>query len=252
MARKTTTPTELEGVGVHYYNIYNRDNKNNIKNIDNDFSNQALISASDEALDPPGQEREAQPQDIVALQAPTPALPLDQDQVRSCVVQLFDNGESSSQRYKVKVRLNLTDGTNPEFIGSVTKDFRNFKKYIPQPYTEEIIDFARQYRQRVKQQYGVLAYLGKLHFNTHRSSHRQAIQIEPNTVVAVYWDKEEMGWSGMLQIQNFCIQFDMFSDTLTELQRRSGIKAQEIWRNPTIKTVTRPQTWAERRNQTKG
>ena len=246
--------TENPQDGVHYYNRYNRHNEHNRKNIQNDFCKSVVDGVSDETPKSivesnvlcSSQEREAQPPHSVAIQAPTPSL-LDQDQVRSCIIQLFDNGEDSSQRYKLKVRLNLVDNTNPEFIGSVTKDFRNFKKYIPQPYTEEIIDCARIYRKKIKDQFGVLPHLGKLHFNTRRNSHRQTIQIEPNTLVAVYWDKEEGGWSGMLQIQNFVIQFDLFNTNLTEVQRKSGVKAQEIWRNAQMQQGLRPKTWAEQR-----
>jgi hypothetical protein len=240
--------------GVDTYNKDNRDNKENKDNYcerDNQFSSCSLGLASSEALKSDGssqvplacsQEEGALPH-LVQARASTP---LDKSQIKSCIMQLFDNGEAARQRYKFKIRLNLTDGTNPEFIASLTKDMRNFRKYIPQPYTVEIIDAVSQLRRDIKQQTGLWPYVGKLHMNT-QDNPRAAKQIEPNTYVLVWWDAEEKGWSGGLHFHNWQHKFDLFTDYLTAKQRAMGVKCQDTWKNPQYDTRPRPQTWAQQR-----
>lgn len=243
-------------IGVDAYNKDNRDNKENKNNYyepDNPLSPISRGIASVEALSPEdlshlpaagSQERGALPH-LSQARAPTP---LDKDQIKSCILQLFDNGEAARQRYKFKVRLNLTDGTNPEFIASLTKDFRNFRKYIPEPGRDAIIELAQQIRKQVKQKYDTIAYVGKLHMNN-PTDPRATKQIEPNTFVSVWWNAEERGWSGTILFQEWYHKFDLFTDYLTAKQRAMGVKAQDNWQNPKYDKRVRPLTWAEQRQQ---
>ncbi len=243
--------------GVGTYNKDNSNNKNNKNNMprNNPFFSLSLGLTSDEVILPveakgllsKGQE-EAEPdfsQD--RIQAPTP---LSEDQIKGWIIQLFDNGETSTQRHKFKIRLNLTDNTNPEFIASLTKDLRNFKKHIPGAKRQEIIDMAMEERSRIKQQTGHWPYLGKLHLNQGFNSGRSQ-QNEPDTLVIVWWDPEERGWSGIVKIQQWAAEFDLFSDCLTAQQKKMCVKAQDSWRNPKYDTRPRPLTWAEQRQQSK-
>ena len=243
-------------IGVGAYNKDNRDNKENKNNYcerDNKFSPISSGLASDEAPESDqedqrslsfGQKTGALPH-LSQARAPTP---LDADQIKSCILQLFDNGETARQRYKFKVRLNLTDGTNPEFIASLTKDFRNFRKYIPEPYKDDIIKLARHIREQVKKQHNNIAYVGKLHMND-ATDPRATKQIEPNTFVSVWWNPEERGWSGTILFQNWHHQFDLFSEYLTAKQKSMGVKCQDNWQNPKYDKRVRPLTWAEQRQQ---
>lgn len=242
--------------GVDAYNKDNRDNKENKNNYckqDNQLSPISLGLASYEALESESesqvplassQEEGALPH-LSQARAPTP---LDSDQIRGCILQLFDNGEAARQRYKFKVRLNLTDGTNPEFIASLTKDFRNFRKYIPEPYRDSIIELVQDERRWVKQNTGSYPYCGKLHLNT-ANNPTATKQIEPNTFVVVWWDPEDKGWTGIIKFQDWIHKFDLFTEYLTAKQKAMGVKCQDNWQNPKHDKRVRPLTWAEQRQQ---
>lgn len=239
--------------GVHYYNEDNKENKDNEDNYsehENRFRPISFGLASEEALvncfeeDLSSSQKEAE-EDLSSSET----LPLDSDQVERFIIQLFDNGPDAFQRYKLKIRLNLVDKENPEFIASLTKDIRNFKKYIPESCRAEIIQMAQEERQRIKKQYGIYPYLGKFHLNVGAARGKKKVcnQIEPDTFAVVWWDDENKGWSGIFKIQNFAREFDLFTDYLTPKQKLQGVKAQDNWTNPKYDKTVRPQTWAEKR-----
>ena len=245
--------------GVDTYNIDNKDNKDNKNNYserDNRFALSSFGLASDEALVNSLCVLSESPLDLAKGEGALPLVsgedeaptPLDINQVERLIIQLFDNGEEAFQRYKLKVRLNLTDKTNPEFIASLTKDLRNFKKYIPEPYRDEIIEMAVQERKRIKEQFGVYPYIGKFHLNTGIGG---TSQIEPDTLAIVWWDDENKGWSGIFKIQNFAREFDLFTDRITAKQKLMCVKAQDNWINPKYDKKVRPKTWAQQRGLTK-
>jgi len=256
MANKQSNSLNLKK-GVGYYNIDNRENKDKKENIANRFS---LISSgieADASLERPLSGPLESPLDLAKGEGALPCMfpgatgptPLDADQIRSCIFQLFDNGEESVQRYKYKLRLNLIDGTNPEFIASLTKDLRNFKKHIPGDNRQQIIDVAMAERKRIKQLTGNWPYIGKLHLNPGYDNHRKTIQIEPDTLVVIWWDPEERGWSGAVKLQNWVHEFDLFEQYITPKQRTQGVRAQDNWQNPKYDKRQRPKTWAEQRAQ---
>jgi hypothetical protein len=243
--------------GVGYYNEDNKENEDNEDNYsehDNRFRSVSFGLAPLSASPPssPCSDAVALPQEEEDLSSSeTP--PLDSDQVERFIVQLFDNGADAYQRYKLKIRLNLVDKSNPEFIASLTKDIRNFKKYIPGPNRDEIIAMAVEERQRIKKQFGIYPYLGKFHFNVGQSSVKKRVcnQIEPDTLALIWWDEENKGWSGIFKIQNFAREFDLFTEYLTPKQKQQGVKAQDNWTNPKYDKTVRPLTWAEKRKQQK-
>jgi hypothetical protein len=237
--------------GVGTYNKDNRDNKENKNNYclgdNNPFLTSSVGLASNEAPCPEdlrslsfSQERGA----LLHLSKAAGPTPLDADQIKSCVFQLFDNGETARQRYKFKIRLNLTDKTNPEFIASLTKDFRNFKKYIPEPYRDDIIQMVTEERHRIKKLTGSFPYCGKLHLNTGMTGKKQ---IEPDTLVVIWWNPEDKGWSGAIKFQNWAHEFDLFTERLTDKQKAIGVKCQDNWQNPKHDKTVRPLTWAQQR-----
>ena len=255
METKTSITSNFSKKGVDTYNKDNRDNKDNKNNYchqvddDNSFLISSLGIASVEALSPEdlkslslasSQEEGALPH-LSKATAPTP---LDADQLRGCIFQLFDNGETARQRYKFKIRFNLIDKTTPEFIASLTKDFRNFKKYIPEPYRQDIIEMVTEERHRIKKLTGSFPYCGKLHLNTGMTGTKQT---EPDTFVIVWWDPEEKGWSGVIKFQNWAHEFDLFTEYLTAKQKAMGVKCQDNWQNPKYEKKVRPLTWAQQR-----
>jgi hypothetical protein len=235
--------------GVGYYNKDNRDNKYKKDKTLEVTDNVSLIQSLGIVADATQEREEVKRQGALShlRQAGTPT-PLDADQIRSCIFQLFDNGEASTQRYKYKLRLNLTDGTNPEFIASLTKDLRNFKKHIPEPNRQEIIDMAMSSRRRVKEVTGHWPWIGKLHLNQGQGTQRKTIQNEPDTLVVIWWDPEERSWAGMVKLQNWLHKFDLFDCYITQKQRLQGVRAQDNWQNPKYDKRQRPQTWAEKRS----
>lgn len=248
-----TEIVEIPEKGVGYYNIDNKENKDKKDNMQNSFpsSSSGLVAdATQNSLCPQdlssSQEREAEPQSSVLVGAPTP---LDMNQVKGFIVQLFDNGETAYQRHKLKLRLNLLDNSNPEFIASLTKDIRNFKKYIPEPNRNEIIAIATEERKRIRKEFGVYPYIGKFHLNSGFKNNATNKQIEPDTLAIVWWDAENRGWSGIFKIQNFAREFDLFDQYLTAKQKAQGVKAQDTWRNPKFDKTPRPLTWAQQRGQ---
>lgn len=245
--------TENLQKGVGYYNIDNRENRDKRDKILTDTDNPFPISPLDVVANATLKSGES-PLDEAKREGALPSMslataptPLDADQIKGCVFQLFDNGEQSTQRYKYKLRLNLTDGTNPEFIASLTKDLRNFKKYVPGANRQQIIDIAMEERKRIKAMTGSWPYIGKLHLNAGVGDHKKTIQIEPDTLVVIWWDPEERGWSGAVKFQNWVHEFDLFEQNLTAKQRALGVRAQDNWQNPKYDKRVRPQTWAEKR-----
>jgi hypothetical protein len=250
-SEQTQNPFLEKGVG--YYNKDKRENRDKRDKTLSETHNSSLplslgvvanatLKSGESPLDEV--KREGALPIISQAAAPTP---LDADQIRSCVFQLFDNGEQSTQRYKYKLTLNLTDGTNPEFIASLTKDLRNFKKHVPEPNRQEIIDLAMDERRLIKKQTGNWPYIGKLHLNAGFGDHKKSIQVEPDTLVVIWWDPEERGWSGIVKLQNWVHEFDLFEQYVTAKQRAHGVRAQDNWQNPKYDKRQRPQTWAEQR-----
>jgi hypothetical protein len=249
----TNTKLNLEDSGnrgVVYYNIDNKDNLYNEYNVPNrslsrSVGIEAFASPSPEGL-PSCQEGT---ESLTVMSEDEAVTPLCEDQVRGWIAQLFDNGETAFQRYKFKIRLNLTDNTNPEFIASLTKDMRNFKKHLPEQNKEEILKYINHKRKEIKQETDHYPYVGKFHLNQGANHRRQKTcnLVEPDTFVIVWYDNENRGWNARFLIQDFTQEIALFSEYLTAKQKMLGVKAQEQWQNPKYDNRVRPLTWAEKR-----
>lgn len=253
MATTQELLAEISKKGVGYYNKDNRDNKNKKNKLcqisdigDNSFVSISLgleAHASLKPLAPQVQDSEVTLSSPEAQGQGSGFHPENiYDEIKTGIIQLFDNGEDKRQRYKLKVRLNLKNGDNPEFIANLTKDLRNFKKFVPSQCRDFIINEATLIRREIKEQHGVWPYLGKFHFTGNQGSR----QIEPWTFVAIWWDEVERGWSGMLMLHDWTHQFDLFTDYITSKQRAVGVKAQDTYTHPNHQPK-RALTWAESR-----
>lgn len=225
--------------GVAYNNKDNRDNKENKDNIEHEFSSSSLTSA---ATPPqanhsnilPSSQEGAKPINVVATAEPTPHNLITTEFVHRALFTLFDNGENSNnrshQRYKFQATINPANNPSSkhEFIGSLTKDLRNFKKYLPEGINYEDIKYLRKH---IKDEYGAYPYLGKLHYNEGRKAHSQRNSNEPYCFVAVYWNSEEQGWDFILQMYEWIHRGSLYDTNLTKAQRAKNVKATEIWFN---------------------
>jgi len=239
--------------GVGYYNKDNKDKedkKDKILGTNNPFSSvssgqqaePAKVDSLSMLSSGEGQQGEEEPLDSGALGSEIEEIKI-LSEMKTAIIQMYDNGEQSKQRYKLKTRINLKDGENPEFIANLTKDLRNFKKYIPEEGKAEVLEFAAHFRKEIKAQFGSYPYLGKFHFNTGGQGSRT---IEPNTVVAVWYDTDNKGWSGALMIYDWTIRFDLFTEYLSDKQKQAGVKSQTTWTHPDHQKA-RPKTWAQQR-----
>jgi hypothetical protein len=258
MSKHQTTPQKEVG----YYNIlYKLDNKENRDNIlaneatssaDEDntclSSSSGLASLSASQDIPPQVEVSSLGVGNLAKENPEEDLrDLCEDQIKRAIVQFFDNGEGTPQRFKIKVRLNLTDKDNPEFIATLTKDWSNFTKYIPLECKDQIKDFAQKFKAQIKKDFNIAPYLGKFHLNQGRRPdvNRAFTQIEPWTVSAVWYDNENAIWHYYLQIQDWIRSGTFSSAHLTAAQQKIGVKGQDLFVNEKYETRQRPKTWAE-------
>lgn len=241
--------------GVDYYNKEEqRRTKNNLlveapasSTKKNDFSSSSSGLEADASLSPSATGVVVSEPVVVA---PEEGFTLTEDMIKRAPIQLWDNGEKAFRRYKLKVRVNMTSGDNPEFISSLTKDFRNFKRYIPEDCRDHIIKQATLIRNMIKDKFDVYPYLGKFHLSkTYTKGKRSSNQIEPWTFAAVWWDSEERGWSGLLCIHDWAHEFDLFEDNLTAKQKASGCKAATLYINPKHDQRVRPLTWAQQMAQ---
>lgn len=249
---------------VGYYNLYNLDNKDNRDNkyvedvpsstdIDNIWGNPvsdlaSLPASQNIPASQPGCPQEGQVPQVGAL--PDEDLPiLNDDMISRAVIQFFDNGPDAKQQYKVKVRFNLVDKENPEFIATLTKDWSNFKKYIPEECKEFVMEYARELRAKIKAEYNIVPYMGKFHLNIGKQAGqtRGFTNIEPNTLAFVWYDNMNSQWKYFIMLYEFARNGTFDATHLTPAQVKAGIKTQDLYINPKYDTVKRPKTWAQQR-----
>jgi len=246
------TPNEV----VHYYNLYKLDNKNKRDNkyvgetpTDKDNilgSLRSDLASRSASQDIPLQEESLASQ-VGNLSDAEPVL--NEDMIARAVIQFFDNGEKSRQRFKIKVRFNLVDKENPEFIATLTKDWSNFKKYIPAECREYVMESARQFRADVKAKYNVVPYMGKFHLNTGKqtATTKGFTNIEPNTLAFVWYDNVNSQWKYFIMFYDFMRNGTFDATYITQAQTRAGVKTQDLYINPKYDDIKRPKTWAQQR-----
>lgn len=197
----------------------------------------------------PVQEAQASNASLELAATPT----LCKSMIEKAFITFFDNGENAKQRYKIAIRLNLvddgSDDLTPEFIAPVTKDSRSFRRYAAPNTRDDLIDFHNEMRIFVKEQ-GIdnKPYFGKFHLNHKNWTNKKSkIQVEPLCYACVWYDGE--GWSAVIKLYDFILQFDLFNNNITANQVKMGVKSTYIWQNPKYDKKTRPLTWAEKRKQ---
>lgn len=238
--------------GVDYYNKGEyRDNKE--KYIPNGTSSLLLGRAS--PLASPAAIREAESLDSkprgegepLDSGATAEAAPLGNHNVKRCLIQLFGNKEGR----KLKVRLNLTDDSNVEFIAPLQpkSNLTNFLKH-----TGDSKDFAREWftsiRKKAKATFNVQPQQGKFHLNRGRKTKMQLTQVEPECYGAIAYDADCGEYAVYIKLYDLWIlEEHLTSDYLTEAQKKTNVRGQRLWINPIFDTRERPLTWAETRKR---
>ena len=237
----------IDNNGVDYITKNNKEEQRITKYV----SGEAVSLGQDSVLkgnissgeDPTGKENFSSQQSILY---PTPSV-LDQNQVARCLVQLWDNGETSRQRYKLKVRLNLTDGSDIDFVAALTKDPRNFLKHTADK------ELARRWKNQsirfVLDNFKVKPWLGKFHLvnGAYTSSFHTQV-VEPNCFATAWWDEEAREWSATIMLYDFSLEeIDMQARNVTEAQNKKGCRSSRLWINPAHDQRPRALTWAEQR-----
>jgi hypothetical protein len=222
--------------GCNTYNKDNEEKEDKKNNKVNPLGSSSLGSLP--AARPIGQ------QELLDSRAEPDSGLLDCNRIKSAIIQFIDNGEKHRQRYKLKVRINLTTKQNVEFIAPMNKNIQDFKRHIPGD-RDKILKLAYDTRQEIKTQYDIWPYIGKFHFNTKSRN----INIEPDTFAAVWYSNLDQGWMCLVKIQNWFNCWDLPNDRLTNKQEQIGVKGQAVYNNPAYDARIRPLTWQQMREQ---
>lgn len=247
MAKSTTSRKDQGDVemknfdfGVDYYNIDNELITNyNLKNIAQNISSDASEAvASNELL---VSQEVAKPKSISEAQAPTPEPP-SMTNTRRMVTQYFYNN-NSTQKHKLKVRLNHTDATNTEWIATMNKDARVFRKHTDLELARSWITFTKH---KFKPELGYKKpYYGKFHLHKDQNGVVSGIQKEPGCYASLSYNTEDESWYAIIAIYDFIGVYE-YDFNFTAKQKQQGVKAQLVWTNPEIYAQSAPQTWAQR------
>jgi len=245
--------TAIRQNGVEYYNIEEQKN-NKEEHIATTPSLISLDKASPNSIDSllaqerlDSRERKVVMEDEISEEEP----PLGPHNVKRAIVQLFNN--EGGQR-KLKIRLNLDDGTNAEFIAPMQpkSNLTNFLRY-----TADSKEVAREVftgmRKHVKDLLGVTPQQGKFHENTGaRATTMKPIQVEPGCYGAIGWNGEDKTYIGWIVLYGLYLRaFALDDGYISDKQKASGVRGQYLWINPKFDQRKRPLTWAEKRKQAK-
>jgi hypothetical protein len=254
--QQNTSPSDR---GVGYYNKEiiknnkdNKDSKEKHTKIGGEPSSSGLASLSTSAkpLSEVSQSFSETESFVCSDEAPTPQDMIKSENVKRAVIQLFVN-ENSKQKHKLKVRLNLdTQGKeeNVEFIATLTKDRRNYVKYLPQHSKDWFIEWADTMASDIKSNCDVKPYRGKFHFNQgYNKDAEQVNQIEDWCACVVWFHPQIKKWCAVVSLFEFEQLVELETEFLTDAQKKVNVHAQKLWLNPLHNGLTRPKTWAQKR-----
>jgi hypothetical protein len=226
--------------GVDYYNIDNvlitKDNEENIPSNISSIGTEAVashqLSFSQEV---------AKPKSIVEAQAPTPTLPCE-DTILKMITQIFHN-ENSTQKHKIKVRLNHTDRTNSEWIATMNKDPRVFRKHNDLELAREWIAKTREIF--CEQDGYKTPYYGKFHCHKDENGVIPGNKKEPGCFASMAYNTVDESWYTIIAIYDWIGVYE-YDYNFTTRQREQGVKAQLVYTNPKLYSQRNPQTYASR------
>jgi hypothetical protein len=238
--------------GVEYnIKITQRKQKDNIIEMDSSsLSSSGVVTPGEimpSSLVEESQLGEAEPQvasGAIAHSTPQQDL-ITEDEVRVAMLQLYKN---DNQRYKLKLRLNLTDDSSVDFIANLTTDRRNFKKYLPEGCEEWFVDWSDTNAKEIKDHYGVKPYRGKFHVSQpFKPGVKVMTQIEPWSQCLVWYNPVDKVWMTCVQTYQFSLIRELSEEGITPAQLKNNLHRHDIWRNPKYDDRQRPKTWAQLR-----
>lgn len=234
-----TNEKKFGAFGVDYYNIDNTVIiKDNTENIVNTFS---LGSEANASLSLSSSQEVAKPKSISQVQAPTPEIPSDNNIARM-VTQIFYNS-NSTQKHKIKVRLNHTDKTSTEWIATMNKDARVFRRHND-------LQLARDWLAHAKKVFDPALgyktpYHGKFHCHKDANGPIPGNIKEPGCFASMAYNTQDESWYAMIAIYDWIGVYE-YDYNISTKQKSQGVKAQLVYTNPKIYAKTAPQTWAQR------
>lgn len=175
--------------------------------------------------------------------------PLGPHNVKRALIQLFCNDDGTR---KLKVRVNLTDGENADFIAPLQK-YSNLTSYLR--HTGEYKNTAREWftsiRKYCKNTYGIKPQTGKFHLVTHKyTAQQKSIQVEPDCYGSIVYEREERIYFGFVKLYDLMLsEIDLFDGNLTPKQRSTGVRGQYLWINPRYDDRVRNKTFAQQRKE---
>lgn len=228
--------TKIIERGVDYYNIDNKHIiKDNRENIAESFSLESGACAPVKLF--PSQEV-AKPQEEVT-QAPTPS----KETVLRMVSQIFYN-TNSTQKHKIKVRLNHTDNSSTEWIATMNKDARIFRRHND---LELARGWIKHTRTTFAQELGYKTpYYGKFHCVYDGIERVLGIQKEPECFASMAYNTQDESWYAIIAIYDWLGTYE-YDFNISAKQREQGVKAQLVYTNPSIYQQQAPLTYAQRR-----
>jgi hypothetical protein len=174
--------------------------------------------------------------------------PLGPHNIKRAMIQFFNNPDGR----KFKVRVNLADGTNAEFIAPLQpiSNLTNFLKHTGD-HKEDAREWFTEIRAYCKKQYETKPQQGKFHENTGKRGQRmKTIAVEPSCYGSVCYNPEDRSYIGFVKIYDLILSdIGLEEGYLTELQKKNNVRGQYLWINPRFDTRERPLTWAEKRKR---
>lgn len=230
--------------GVEYYNIeeqkYNKE-----EHITTMSSFGLLCEASPLEDSMPRGEGEPLDSGAEAEEAP-----LGPHNVKRALIQLFKNDTQK----KVKIRVNLSDGSNAEFIAPLqrTSNLTNFLKHTGE-YKEDARQWFTTLRKHCKDTYGARPEQGKFHLNTGKRTNKiKTITVEPDCYASVVYNAQDRIYVGYVKLYDLILEDIQFeSEYLTNLQKKTNVKGQYLYINPCFDLRKRPKTFAQLRKEGK-
>lgn len=234
---QTKIEKKLTDFGVDYYNIDNKlITKDNKENIPKYFS---LLTEADASLKLSSSQEVAKPESVSVTQGPTPP---SEETVAKMITQIFYN-TNSTQKNKLKVRLNHTDKTNSEWIATMSKDARVFRKHND---LELARGWIKHTRATFAQELGYKApYFGKFHCHKDANGLVPGIQKEPKCFASMAYNTEDGSWYAIIAIYDWIGVYE-YDYNFSAKQKAQGVKAQLVYTNPKIYAQSNSQTWASR------
>ena len=230
---------KIDENGVDYYNIDNKhiikDNRENIVEYFSSFESGGKASSNSR-----GQGVETESLGAVIEQAATPP---SEDTVLRMISQIFYN-ENSTQKHKIKVRLNHSDNTSTEWIATMNKDARIFRRHNDLEIARGWIAATR--REFTQEQGYKKPYYGKFHCIKDAQGPLPGIQKEPECFASMAYNTVDESWYVMLVIYDWGGTYE-YDYNFNKRQKEQGVRAQLVYTNPKLyKKHQGAKTYAER------